>query len=86
MNHTAVVFALLAAFLFGASTPLAKLLVGSVSPVMLGGLLYLGSGIGLGIYRLIRDKTWQACALHKHVTITHKHPHFPDIHHQHSHL
>ena len=39
--------ALGAAALFGVSTPLAKLLVGAVSPVMLAGLLYLGSGLGL---------------------------------------
>lgn len=42
-----------AAILFGAGTPLAKLLLGSVSPWMLAGLLYVGSGVGLGIYRLI---------------------------------
>ncbi len=39
--------ALLAAALFGVSSPLAKLLLGSASPVMLAGLLYLGSGLGL---------------------------------------
>ena len=60
MNQSSVVFALLAAFLFGASTPLAKLLIGDVPSVMLGGLLYLGSGVGLSIYRLVRDKSWQA--------------------------
>jgi len=42
-----IVYALLAAALFGASTPLAKLLVAQVAPVMLAGLLYLGSGLGL---------------------------------------
>ena len=46
--------ALAAAVLFGAGTPLAKLLLGSVDPWMLAGLLYLGSGIGLGLFRLIR--------------------------------
>lgn len=40
-------FALAAAALFGASTPLAKLLLGGVSPIVLAGLLYLGSGLGL---------------------------------------
>lgn len=45
--HAGVVFALLAAALFGASTPLARILVGSVQPVLLAGLLYLGSGLGL---------------------------------------
>lgn len=39
--------ALAAAALFGASTPLAKLLLGDVSPWLLAGLLYLGSGIGM---------------------------------------
>jgi drug/metabolite transporter (DMT)-like permease len=41
--------------LFGASTPLAKLLLGGgVNAWLLAGLLYLGSGIGLGLIHLIR--------------------------------
>ena len=51
-----VIYALLAALLFGASTPFAKLLLGDVAPVMLAGLLYLGSGVGLTLIRLIRDR------------------------------
>ncbi len=39
--------ALVAALLFGASAPLAKLLLGEVEPVPLAAFLYLGSGIGL---------------------------------------
>ncbi len=58
-----VIHALLAAALFGASTPLAKLLVGDVPPLLLGGLLYLGSGLGLGIARLARDRGWSASGL-----------------------
>jgi drug/metabolite transporter (DMT)-like permease len=46
--------ALLAAALFGAGTPLAKAMMGGVSPWMLAGLLYLGSGLGLALLRLIR--------------------------------
>lgn len=46
--------ALGAAVLFGAGTPLAKLLLASVDPWMLAGLLYFGSGIGLTLYRRIR--------------------------------
>jgi drug/metabolite transporter (DMT)-like permease len=46
--------ALAAALLFGASTPLAKLLVGDVPPLLLAGLLYLGSGLGLGALLLLR--------------------------------
>ena len=54
MRRSAIGYALLAAALFGASTPLAKLLVGDVPPLMLAGLLYLGSGIGLFAWRSIR--------------------------------
>ncbi len=46
--------ALGAALLFGAGTPFAKLLLQSVSPWLLAGLLYLGAGIGLSVYRYIR--------------------------------
>src|SRR5947208_8110828 len=49
-----IVFALLAALLFGASTPLAKSLLPQLTPLLMAGLLYLGSGIGLGIYALLR--------------------------------
>ncbi|MDR7305146.1 EamA family transporter [Rhodoferax saidenbachensis] len=46
--------ALAAALLFGASTPFAKLLVGDVPPLLLAGLLYLGSGLGLCLLLLVR--------------------------------
>ncbi|WP_114431653.1 DMT family transporter [Phyllobacterium bourgognense] len=49
-----VVAALTAAALFGIGTPLAKLLLSTVSPWMLAGLLYLGSGLGLALYRWIK--------------------------------
>lgn len=58
-----VLFALLAAALFGLSTPFAKLLAGSVSPILLAGLLYLGSGVGLSVIRLLRDRGWQSTGL-----------------------
>jgi len=41
--------ALASAILFGASAPLAKLLLDSVPPQMLAGLLYLGAGVGLAV-------------------------------------
>ncbi|UWU24249.1 EamA family transporter (plasmid) [Rhizobium sp. CB3060] len=49
MNRIGVVLALLSALLFGASTPFAKLLLGSVSPWMMAGLLYLSAGLGLAV-------------------------------------
>lgn len=51
--------ALAAALLFGASTPLAKLLLRDASPILLAGLLYLGSGLGLSAVRLVRDRGWR---------------------------
>src|SRR5438093_85046 len=51
-----VSFALGAAALFGASMPLAKLLVGEVSPVLLAALLYLGSGAGLTLWGCLRAR------------------------------
>ena len=46
--------ALAAAVLFGASTPIAKILVEQMPPVLLAGLLYAGSGVGLCIGLLLR--------------------------------
>jgi drug/metabolite transporter (DMT)-like permease len=40
--------------LFGASTPFAKVLVGDMAPLMLAGLLYLGSGVGLTVVLSLR--------------------------------
>ncbi|MYM24209.1 EamA family transporter [Duganella sp. FT135W] len=52
--HQGVVYALLAAALFGASTPFAKSLLDHVEPVVLAGLLYMGSGLGLLMLYLAR--------------------------------
>ena len=49
-------YALAAAALFGASTPLSKLLLGSVDPWLLAGLLYLGSGSGLSLWLLLASR------------------------------
>ena len=52
--------ALLAAALFGATTPLAKALLSTLSPFMVAGLFYLGSGLGLAITILVRRMTRSA--------------------------
>ena len=54
-----IAYALLGAALFGASTPIAKLLVGEIAPVMLAGLLYAGSGVGLGLWLAVRGSLWR---------------------------
>lgn len=53
MKHHGILAALAAAILFGASTPLAKLLLGDMEPWLLAGVLYLGSGIGLSAVRFM---------------------------------
>lgn len=74
-----ITVAILAAVLFGASTPFSKLLLGQIDPLLLAGLLYLGSGIGLtlwiGFQRLVlksknqearlrlKDLPWLASAI-----------------------
>lgn len=62
-NSIAILAALGAAALFGASTPVAKLFVGELSALLLAGLLYLGSGIGLLTLRLLRDHGWRTPGL-----------------------
>ncbi|HTV49757.1 MAG TPA: DMT family transporter [Steroidobacteraceae bacterium] len=47
------VLAVSSAVLFGASTPVAKRLLGEISPWALAGLLYLGAGIGLAVWWLL---------------------------------
>jgi drug/metabolite transporter (DMT)-like permease len=58
--HPGVGAALGAALLFGAGTPLAKLLLVGTSPWLLAGLLYLGSGLGLSLLRLLRRSEQRA--------------------------
>ena len=49
--------ALGAAVLFGLSTPLAKFLLADISPLLLAGLFYTGSGLGLALLLAIRALT-----------------------------
>ena len=49
-----VLAALVAALLFGAGTPFAKLLLAQTDPWLLAALLYLGSGTGLWLLRRVR--------------------------------
>lgn len=50
----AVTLGLLAAFFFGVSTPLSKVLLRDLNPFLLAGLLYLGAGLGLAAWTLLR--------------------------------
>ena len=55
MINKGIIYALLAAAAFGASTPFSKILVGAVAPIELAGLLYLGSGLGLLAWFVVRS-------------------------------
>jgi len=52
--------ALLAALLFGASAPLAKLLLGQIQPIPLAAFLYLGAGFGLLGVKLVQRLSGRA--------------------------
>ncbi|AZO54761.1 MULTISPECIES: DMT family transporter [unclassified Mesorhizobium] len=55
-----VPLALGSAALFGAVSPLSKVILEAVNPIMLAGLLYLGAGLGLGILWLSRRASGRA--------------------------
>jgi drug/metabolite transporter (DMT)-like permease len=55
--------ALLSAVLFGVTTPVAKQFVAMASPLLVAGLLYAGSGIGVALLRVTQDRGWKATGL-----------------------
>ena len=57
LRQSGVMAALGAALLFGAGTPLAKQLLVTLNPWLLAGLLYLGSGLGMTLYRWLSGAT-----------------------------
>lgn len=50
----AIIFAILAALLYGINMPFSKLLLNYVEPTMMASYLYLGAGIGIGILFLFK--------------------------------
>jgi drug/metabolite transporter (DMT)-like permease len=69
MNRRAVLLALVSAALFGASTPLAKALLGSVHPTILAGLLYCGAGIGVASLRRLAPALTGSAAAEAPLTV-----------------
>lgn len=57
-----VPLALAAAVLFGLAAPLSKLLLGNANPWLLAGVLYLGAGVGLAVFTLLRRAAGAASA------------------------
>ena len=58
-----VLAALASAVLFGATTPIAKQLLAGTQPLLIAGLLYLGSGLGVSALRFIQDRRWSATGI-----------------------
>lgn len=54
MDKKPLIYIFISAALFGISTPLAKLLVKDISPIILAGLLYLGAFMGISLYSLTK--------------------------------
>ena len=59
-NLIYILQALLAALFFGASAPIAKLLLGDIAPIFLASFLYLGSGTGIALTKLTQPKNAEA--------------------------
>jgi drug/metabolite transporter (DMT)-like permease len=55
--------ALVSALLFGIATPLAKTFLADSDPLLIAGLLYLGSGLGLSLLRIVQDGSWRPTGL-----------------------
>lgn len=53
----AIFWAVLAAVLYATSAPASKILLQQIPPALLAGLLYLGAGLGMGIWGMLCSKT-----------------------------
>lgn len=55
-NCVAALSAILAAVFYAINIPASKILLGSIEPVMMAAVLYLGAGIGVGIIYMAEKK------------------------------
>jgi drug/metabolite transporter (DMT)-like permease len=69
--NSGILAAFSAAALFGLSTPLAKILVADIDPLLLSGLLYTGSGVGLLVLLAIKVTAsgWRSLVLPRGTSI-----------------
>ncbi len=56
-TYKAVFQAVLAAALFGISSPISKILLTQIPPALMAALLYLGAGLGMSLLNLVAHKT-----------------------------
>lgn len=62
-HQKAILYAVLAALLYAISSPISKILLTKISPVMMAALLYLGAGLGLSVVGVVQ----QNFSVHKSV-------------------
>jgi drug/metabolite transporter (DMT)-like permease len=55
-HRWAISFAILAAMLYAISMPLSKMLLQHVQPMMLAAFLYIGAGVGMMLFGLVRSR------------------------------
>ncbi len=56
-NGKSIIFAVLAAALYGINSPISKLLLAEISPALMASLLYFGAGIGMLVIWLLRKRS-----------------------------
>lgn len=56
LGNNAIALAILAAFLYGISAPFSKLLLTEMPPTLMAGLLYLGAGMGMLFWNVLRKR------------------------------
>jgi drug/metabolite transporter (DMT)-like permease len=57
-QYKSVSFAILAAALYGISSPVSKLLLKEIPPTLMAAFLYLGAGLGMSIFGFIKHKKY----------------------------
>ncbi len=55
-TNYSVIYAILAAVLFGINAPFSKILINQINPLFLAALLYLGAGIGMTVLTVLNKK------------------------------
>ena len=60
-----IFIAIIATILFGASTPVGKILLSNISPFQLAGLLYLGAALGLLPFLIWKKSEIRICQIDK---------------------
>ena len=67
-HQKAILYAVLAALLYAISSPISKILLTKISPVMMAALLYLGAGLGLSVVGVVQQTFFVHKSVEKHLS------------------